>query len=305
MKNIAVLYGGPSTESEVSKRSAENIYRALSKKHKCEKVEFDSNVLEHLKKFDTVFNIMHGKPGEDGIVQGMLETMKIPYTGSGVIASALTINKFSTQAIMDKLNIPVLKNCLIRKHDIKNSMKALKDFDCKFILKPNTGGSSVGAKIADSSISADEMNELVSRYGDYIAEEYVENGEEITVGIIEQNSRPLVLTPLQLKPKNTFYDYEAKYTDGMTEFILPPQMDNKLIEKMKEYAGHIFTALNLKSFARVDFIVRGNEIFELEVNTVPGMTDLSDLPAEAQYDGISYEEVVEMIIKTAGVNRDA
>ncbi len=305
MKKIAILYGGPSNESEVSKRSALNVFNVLKKSCHCEMVEFGKDIETRIKTFDEVFNIMHGTPGEDGIVQGMLECLGIPYTGSGVIASALTINKFNTQSVMERMRIPVPKAVFINKHVLDNNADILKIFSKKIIFKPNTGGSSVGSFIADANISYDKLNNKIEQYGAYIAEEYIDSSKEITVGIIEKSGKPFVLTPLELKPGNIFYDYEAKYTKGMTEFILPPELDQNVIEQIKKYAEQIFISLNLKSFARVDFIIKGNDIFELEVNSVPGMTDLSDLPAEAEYDGISYDELVNIIIQTTGVNKDA
>lgn len=306
MKKTAVLFGGPSPESGVSSRSAKGIMNALQTiGYNPQLIEYETNICRHLKDFDTVFNIMHGKPGEDGIVQGMLENINIPYTGSGVIASALTINKYYTQTVLKSIGIPTLRSLFINSKIFTEDRDIIKkNFEKKIILKPNTGGSSVGTQIispSDTGLIEDGLEE----YDAFIAEEYAEGGQEITVGVIEENGIPRALTPLELRPRNVFYDYEAKYTKGMTQFILPPELDGHIIEELKHSAVRVFEYLNLKSFARVDFIVRSGSIYELEVNSVPGMTDVSDLPAEAEFDAIDYNELVKIIMQTAGVNKDA
>ncbi|HAF07983.1 MAG: D-alanine--D-alanine ligase [bacterium] len=307
-ERVAVLFGGPSKESEVSKRSAIRVCDALLRKgYDAKKIEYDGKLIENLKGFDKVFNVMHGRPGEDGIVQGILEYLKIPYTGSGVIPSSLTINKYLTQQMVKSLNIPVLNSHYInRKIFEKDENIVEKNFKGKVILKPNTGGSSVGTFISDSSKAKDLLKNCLNEFNDYLIEEYLENGLEVTVGVIEYKGKTKVLTPLQLKPKNRFYDYEAKYTKGKTDFIIPPEVDRKTVELLMERTLIIFESLNMKSFARVDYIIDRNErIFELEVNSIPGMTDLSDLPMEAEYDGIKYDDLVEEILKSAGILKDA
>lgn len=307
-EKIAVLFGGPSHESDVSKRSGQKVFDALIRKgYNAVKVEYDEKLLEKLKGFDKVFNVMHGRPGEDGVVQGILEYLRIPYTGSGVIPSSLTINKYFTQQMVRSLNIPILKSIYLNKIIFeKNENIVEKNFKHKVILKPNTGGSSVGTFIEESSKVKNILKESFLKFNDFLVEEYVEGGIEVTVGVIEYKGETKVLTPLQLKPKNEFYDYEAKYTKGKTEFLIPPEVDKKTIKSLMEKTKIIFESLNMRSFARVDYIIdRKMNIFELEVNSIPGMTDLSDLPMEAEYDGIKYDDLVEEILKSAGVSKDA
>uniref|UniRef100_A0A7C3N6M0 D-alanine--D-alanine ligase n=1 Tax=candidate division WOR-3 bacterium TaxID=2052148 RepID=A0A7C3N6M0_UNCW3 len=307
-EKIAVLFGGPSIESEVSKRSAIRVCDALLRKgYDAKRIEYDEKLIENLKSFDKVFNVMHGRPGEDGVVQGILEYLKIPYTGSGVIPSSLTINKYLTQQVVKSLNIPVLNSLYInRKIFEKDENIVEKNFKGKVIVKPNTGGSSVGTFFTENYKAKDLLREGFKQFNDFLVEEYVENGLEVTVGVIEYKGKTKVLTPLQLKPKNKFYDYESKYTKGKTDFLIPPEIDMKTVELLKEKTLIIFENLNMRSFARVDYIIdQKNRIFELEVNSVPGMTDLSDLPMEAEYDGIKYDDLVEEILKSAGVLKDA
>ncbi|MEO0234324.1 MAG: D-alanine--D-alanine ligase [candidate division WOR-3 bacterium] len=307
-EKIAVLFGGPSNESEVSKRSGQRVFDALIRKgYNAIKVEYDEKLTEKLKGFNKVFNVMHGRPGEDGLVQGILEYLKIPYTGSGVIPSSLTINKYLTQQMVKSLNIPVLKSIYVNKKTFEKNENIVEEyFKNKVIVKPNTGGSSVGTFIEESYKAKDRLKESFLKFNDFLIEEYVEGGIEVTVGVIEYKGETKVLTPLQLKPKNKFYDYEAKYTKGKTDFLIPPEVDNRVIKSLMESTKVIFESLNMRSFARVDYIIDQNmNIFELEVNSIPGMTDLSDLPMEAEYDGIKYDDLVEEILKSAGVLKDA
>lgn len=308
VEKIGVLFGGPSIESEVSKRSANRVMDALKRKgYDIVGIEYDKNFFQKIQKVDKVFNIMHGRPGEDGIVQSFLEHFNIPYTGSGVIPSAITINKYLNQQVVKSFGIPVLKSILLNRKTYYNYKEIVSmNFKGKVIIKPNTGGSSVGTFVEDSNSSGKRMEEGFKSFNEFIVEEYVENGLEITVGVIEYKGKIKVLTPLQLKPKKSFYDYEAKYTTGMTDFIIPPELPKDVIDGLIKYTKIIFENLNMSSFARVDYIVsRDMKIFELEVNSIPGMTELSDLPYEAEYDGISYDDLVEEILKSAGVKKDA
>ncbi|MGE3062024.1 MAG: D-alanine--D-alanine ligase [bacterium] len=307
-ERICVLYGGPSKESEVSRRSALRINHALLKKnYNCKLLEYNEDIVNSLKgNFSAIFNIMHGRPGEDGLVQGIFEHLKIPYTGSGVIPSAITMNKYINQQVVKSFGVPVLKSVYVSREIIEKDPDIIeKSFSSPVILKPNTGGSSVGTFISSSKDAFLKLKEKTAEFGDYIVEEYVEGGTEVTVGVIKDNGVK-ILTPLQLIPKNAFYDYHAKYTSGMTDFVMPPKLRKDVIERMMNISREIFINLRMDTFARIDFIVTKNdELYELEVNSIPGMTDLSDLPQEAEFDGIEYGDLVEKLLKTAGVNKDA
>jgi len=305
---ICVLCGGPSQESAVSMRSADRVYKSLKRSSQnVEIVEFDENIEKKLYgNFDTVFNIMHGRPGEDGRIQAMLEKLRIPYTGSGVIASALTMNKYLTQKALYAMGVPVLNSVYINKKNKESALRETEEvFKGAVIIKPNTGGSSVGAIISPFDEIKLNIEKSLENYSEMIIEDYIENGQEITVGVIEDEGKARVLTPLELRPKNKFYDYEAKYTSGKTDFIIPADVDPVLLKEMIKITEKIFLQFNMRTFARVDFIVKNGKVYELEVNSIPGMTDLSDLPQEAEYDGVSYDELVLKLLKTAGVDKDA
>jgi len=301
-EKIAIIYGGPSSESSVSSRSAENVYQALkTKKYNVIKIELTQNIVEDLKRqqIDKVYLITHGSPGEDGSVQGLLELLKIPYTGSGILASALTLDKKKTKEILAYNNLPVLGDMIVSKQD--NIDEKLNNFDLKFpvIIKPNKEGSSVGIYIAQDKIELKErITQSIKKYDSIMIEEFIK-GTEITVGVLEENHKFFALPILELVPHNDFYDFESKYTDGMTDFIVPARLSVNLTKKIQKIAESAFKVVGGRSCGRVDFIIKNDKFWILEINSIPGMTSTSDLPQEAKAFGLKFEDLVEKILMTA------
>jgi len=287
---IGVLYGGWSSEREISILSGRRVASALENRG-YEVVEIDvgrdiADVLSN-NHIDMAYVMLHGKPGEDGTIQGLLETVGIPYTGSGVLASALAINKVLTKKVFQFSEIltPEFKYPV-------NSDKI--PFDPPYLIKPVSEGSSVGMTLVRDKEQHRKAISKAREYGDSFAEKYI-NGKEITIGILGDLALPI----LELVPKKEFYDYEAKYTKGMTEFIIPARLDDAMTKKSKEIALKAHRALGCRDFSRVDFVVERGNAYVIEVNTIPGMTELSDIPAEARAMGIEYDELVEQILKLA------
>ena len=301
-EKIAIIYGGPSSESSVSRRSAENVYQALKKKnYNVIKIELTQNIAEDLKKekIEKVYLITHGSPGEDGSVQGLLELLKIPYTGSGILASALTLDKKKTKEILAYNHLPVLEDLIVSKQD--DIDKKLNNITLNFplIIKPNKEGSSVGIHIAqDKRELEDLIVQSIKDYDSLMVEEFVK-GREMTVGILEENHKFFALPILELVPHNDFYDFEAKYTDGMTDFIVPAHLSKNLTKQIQKIAERAFTVVGGRSCGRVDFIVKDDKFWILEINAIPGMTSTSDLPQEAKAFGLEFEDLVEKILLTA------
>lgn len=325
-KNIVVICGGLSEEREVSLRSGANVHSALQRLGYTNAELFDfkdynglSVLIEKKRqgKFDQAFLLTHGTYGEDGCIQGFLELLGVPYTGSNVETSAICMNKTRTKEVLSAHNLPILKTYLAKEaYDDKTDL----DNDTEIILKPSVGGSSVGItkfnNKAEFKNFIDSNTTVKNEIEKYFLEKFI-RGTEVTTSIIEaglemiienknhcktlsKDGKALVSLPiLELRPKNEFYDYEAKYTKGMTEFVLPAEISNELEEAIHTYALEAFYQLDCKGAARVDFIIDGktNKPFILEVNTLPGMTDTSDLPAQAKSAGISYDEVVRLIIE--------
>ncbi len=302
-KRVVILAGGDSREREVSFRSAQNIKKALAN------LGINSEVLdfrgENIKKFildppDVAFLIMHGKPGEDGSVQGLLELFKIPYTGSGVVASAVGIDKYIFKLVCMGLGINVPPFTLIRDEEDKG--KGLEFARAKgypVIVKPRSEGSSVGTEVCyNEQELKDSVERGLKEFGDIIVEKFIK-GKEVTVGILGSGRKSFALPILELRVKNReFYDYTAKYTKGETEFIIPATLPQDIYGRVQDIALRVHRELDCKGFSRVDFIV-ADDIYALEINTIPGMTDLSDLPAEAKHMGITYEEVVLFVLRSA------
>ena len=302
---IAVLMGGPSSEAEVSRRSGKNVFAALQRLgyKNSELIEVDENLPITLREkgIEVVYNAMHGKYGEDGCIQGMLEAMQIPYTGSGVMASSVCMNKEYTKNILKEAGIPLIKSVLVRKgEDYKEKIKELQ---YPFMLKPVSEGSSIGMYKVNSPQEMDECFKKAAQCGqDVMIEEYLE-GKSLTVGVLEDGEKMFATEILEFRTKTEWYDYEAKYTAGLTEFILPAELSADMTAQVKKIAINAFNACACRGVSRVDFLVSNNTPYVLEINTSPGMTDLSDLPAQSKATGIDYDTLVQIILNGAGLNK--
>lgn len=309
-KTVAVLMGGTSSEREVSLRSGENCLAALRRLgYRAIAIDAQRDVAERLAELrpDVVFLALHGRYGEDGTIQGLLEIMGIPYTGSGVLASALAMNKVACKKVVSQSGVPTpgFREVNPRVAPQAQAESIVSALGIPLMLKPVQEGSSVGVKkITREEELAPAIEEVQGQFGTVFVEQYV-SGTEITVGVLEGPEGPWALPILELIPKRDFYDYEAKYTHGLTEFILPARLAPDTYAAAERYACMVFEAVGCRGYCRVDFMVDCAGVPQFtEVNTLPGMTDLSDLPAQARHAGISYDRLVEIILETAGLDAD-
>ena len=300
---IAVLCGGMSSEREISLRSGKNCLAALERLgyKKAQIVDVSENVMNDLKGFEFAYNTLHGKYGEDGCIQGVLEILKIPYTGCGVMASAICMNKEYTKKVMATAGLPLIKSVYLYPNE--NPVEKVRELKYPLMIKPVSEGSSFGMnKVNNEAELVEAVNEARKYNAHVLIEEYLV-GIAATVGVLEKDGKAFATEILELRPKNEWYDYEAKYTKGMTEFILPAELSPEMTKQVKEYAVKAFEVCGCSGVSRVDFHIVGEIPYILEVNTNPGMTDTSDLPAQAAAGGIDYDNLVEMVLKSAGLNK--
>jgi D-alanine-D-alanine ligase len=304
-KTIGVLMGGLSGEREVSLRSGANCLNALlSLGYRAVRIDAVRDVAQRLDEegIEVAFLALHGRYGEDGTIQGLLEIMGIPYTGSGVLASALGMNKIAAKKVVRGSGVLTPDYCEIPAGDDPAAAagRVEAQIGLPVMLKPVEEGSSLGvSKCSSSEELRVGLGHGLAEFGAMFAEKFIQ-GTEITVGVLERNGGREGLPVLELVPKNEFYDYEAKYTEGMTEFILPARLDPPVYAKAQAIAVSAFDAIGCRGYARVDIMVDEEGVpWFVEVNTLPGMTELSDLPAQARAAGLSYDELVETILLTA------
>ena len=303
---IAVLAGGMSSEAEVSMRSGKGCYEALKRLgyKNAELVIVDKNIAQTLQngKYDYAYNALHGKYGEDGCIQGVLEILRIPYSGCGVMASSVCMNKEYTKRILfTDSEIPLIKSVFVRKgDDVKEKTKDLK---YPLITKPVSEGSSFGMTKVNTPDELEKAYQEAVKYNDdVLIEEYLV-GICATVGVLECDGEPFATEILELRPKNEWYDYEAKYTKGMTEFILPAELSDEMTKRVKNIAVKSHKIAGCSGVSRVDFLIVNDVPYVLEINTSPGMTETSDLPAQAAAMNISYDELVQLILNSVGLNK--
>ncbi|MBR1425119.1 D-alanine--D-alanine ligase [bacterium] len=304
---IAVLCGGMSSEAEVSRRSGKGCYAALQRLgyERSELVEVDTNIAEKLKNgnYDYAYNALHGKYGEDGCIQGILEILQIPYTGCGVMSSAICMNKEYTKRILSTCSdIPMAKSVFVRKgEDVE---KLTQNLNFPVITKPVSEGSSFGmTKVNSREELKSAYDEAVKYNDDVLIEEFID-GVFVTVGVLEQDGKNFATEILEIRPKNEWYDYEAKYTSGMSEFILPANLSEELTQKTKKIAVKAHETAGCRGVSRVDFMIgKDGTPYVIEINTSPGMTDTSDLPAQSKVMGINYDNLVQIILNGAGLNK--
>ena len=300
--HVVVLMGGWSAEREVSLMSGNGVADALEKRgYKVSRVDMDRNIAMRLHdlKPDVVFNALHGCPGEDGTVQGLLDLLQIPYTHSGLATSVIAIDKQLTKQQLLPAGIPMPEGKMVNSKDIYNEDPLPRPY----VLKPVNEGSSVGvAIVTDDSgysnpIGRDEPGPW-QEFDKLLAEPFIK-GRELTTAVLD--GKALCVT--ELKPKVGFYDYKAKYTDGMTEHICPANIPHNIRDICLDYALRAHQILGCKGTSRTDFRwddeLGPEGIFVLETNTQPGMTPLSLVPEQARHIGISYEDLVEIIVREA------
>lgn len=303
---IAVLCGGMSNEREVSLRSGKNVYESLKRLgyKNAEMVDVDRNIAEKLKELqiEVGYNALHGKYGEDGCIQGLLEILGIEYTGCGVFSSSACMNKEYTKNILKNYDIPLIKSVLVKQGEGENLKEKVKGLKYPLMLKPVSEGSSIGMYKVETEAELENLyNKSLECKQDVMIEEFIV-GVCATVGVLDNEGTTFATEILEFRTKTEWYDYEAKYTEGLTQFVLPAELPEDMTKKVKEIAIKAHNACACNGLSRVDFLITDIP-YVLEVNTSPGMTDLSDLPAQAKAMGISYDELVLIILNNAGLNR--
>ena len=306
-KRIGVIAGGVSVEREVSLKSGNAVFDAL--KHRGYDVVFidaTEGICETLQKegIELAFLVLHGGWGEDGSVQGMLEVMGMPYTGSGVLASALAMDKEASKKIFQHhgLNVPpyIIAGSGCRSSEA-GDISILPPFPAPWVVKPSREGSSVGVNIINTREELKEAIKEALAYGGRVVVESFIEGREVHVGVLGES----VLGGVEVRPGRRFYDYHSKYTPGMTEYILPPEIDEETLKRVDDIAFRAHKALGCKGATRVDLIVDGTDLpCLLEVNTIPGMTETSLLPKIAALAGYDFSSLIEAIILDARTGKE-
>jgi D-alanine-D-alanine ligase len=301
-KKIIVLCGGWNSEREVSLRSGEGVYQALIKLgYNAEKVDFSHQIFEDLKRIkpDIVFNSLHGQYGEDGRIQGVLDILEIPYTHSGLIASAVCMDKILTRKVCSLENVASPKYKILNKGEDEENKQKIFEIGKPFVIKPINEGSSVGVEVILPNSKFD-FSEFKWQYGDQMILENYLAGQEIHVAIMDGKA----LGAIEVRPHGLFYDYNCKYTAGMTDYIMPAEISAEKYAEVLKLSEACYKAIGCRGISRVDFILNnknfGDNLFHLlEINTHPGFTPTSLVPKIAKHVGIQFEDIVEFLIKSA------
>jgi D-alanine-D-alanine ligase len=293
--------GGLSREREISLKTGNAILKALSQKgYNVHPIDVDRSIAERLtqEKIECVFLALHGRFGEDGTIQGMLELMRIPYTGSGVLASALALHKIMAKKVFLYEKIPTPSYEVFDREEIEKNPPKRISFPLPIVVKPAREGSTIGVSIV---MKGEEWIPALKKAGECDEEILVEEfmkGKEITVGILEDTPLPII----EIAPRSGFYDYHSKYTKGETQYIIPARIPEEKYLYAQEISLKAFQALGCSDCGRVDLMTDedGNP-FVIDVNTMPGMTEISLVPKAASYAGIAFEDLVERILLRASL----
>jgi D-alanine-D-alanine ligase len=294
---IAILAGGPSAEREVSIQTGSAIQTALcTLGYDVITIDPDQTLSEALQRVqpDLIFNALHGTYGEDGVIQGYLDWIKLPYTGSGVKSSAVAMDKAMSRVLFKSANIPVAEGCVWSLGEPYPLLDQLPQIP--WIIKPTNEGSSVGLDRCDSYEALISILTSKSNSGptDWLIESFHE-GTEVSVVVFDEE----VWGCVEISPSGDLYDYEAKYVRGDTTYHCPPRVKQSCIKRLEAYALKAYKVLECSGICRVDFITYGHQDIILELNTLPGMTSTSLVPKVAAWRGISFESLVELIIASA------
>lgn len=320
-KNIAVITGGEASEVGISLKSADVVYRHLNKEKynvfkilmegprwyverdnpvriEIDKNDFSFTVQGHKVTFDCVFVAIHGTPAEDGKLQGYFDLLKIPYNCCGVLQAALTFDKLRCKEYLQQFGVLTAKGILLKKNLTNMADISPDKFAYPVFVKPNKNGSSYGAAKVNK---ADELLPAIKNgfsYDDEILIEDYLTGTEVTCGVLKIDGQITALPITELRSKNAFFDYEAKY-QGSAQEITPAEIDPLLAGRIQRTSEFIYNKLDFKGMCRIDYIISGSDYYMLEVNSIPGLSEASILPQQAACLGISLEKLFELSVEDA------
>jgi D-alanine-D-alanine ligase len=318
--NIAVIAGGDSSEFVVSVKSGANVFSAIdtrkfipwlvqmkgldwhvynngTKVASVEKSDFSFTYQDRKVIFDFAYITIHGTPGEDGILQGYFDLLKIPYSTSNLHSSSLTFNKWFCNNYLRNFGIKMSRSFMFRKGDDFNTGHIVKSLGLPLFVKPNAGGSSFGVTKVKQEIELGEaLSKAWSESNEVLVEEFIE-GTEFTCGLVKLRNKTLIFPVTEVIPKNEFFDFEAKYTPGATQEITPARLPEELYEKCQQLASRVYDLCQCSGIARVDFILKEKEFYFLEINTTPGMTETSFIPQQIQAMNMKLMDVITMIVE--------
>lgn len=303
---IALLSGGVSGEREVSLKTGGKIYGALDKSKyeifqydpKTDLKKFFNDACE--KKFNLVFPALHGRFGEDGRLQGMLDLINMPYVFSGCSASALAMNKYKTKIIAQEAGLDIADYVILKQSDKINSKEIINKLSLPIVIKPIDSGSSVGMSIANKAKELERgISEAFKHSSEVMLEKFIK-GRELTVAILQDEQKTKALPVVEIIPKvSQWFDYRAKYEIGGSDEVCPAEIPNEIKEKIQNSAIKIFAAIGCKDLARADFIwsQTDDKMYFLEINTIPGMTETSLAPQAAKAAGIEFGRLLDILVK--------
>ena len=302
-KNIAVVYGGDSSEFVVSVESSKNVYQSIDPtiynvwKVQLKGLEWDvyenDQIIAPIDKsdfsfirngekikFDFAYITIHGTPGEDGKLQGYLELVKVPYSTCGVYSSALTFNKYFCSNYLRNFDVPMAKSVRLFKGDQFDADQLVEKLGLPMFVKPNAGGSSFGVtKVKEKSQITNAIEMALKESPDILVEQFID-GSEFTCGLVKLSDQEIIFPVTEVIPQNEFFDFEAKYTKGKTDEITPARISPELTQKVQQLSSRIYDLCDCSGIVRIDYILRDGEFYFLEVNTTPGMTATSFIPQQ-------------------------
>jgi D-alanine-D-alanine ligase len=319
MKTIAIVAGGDSSEFEISVKSAEEVSKTLSSKyivyvviirganwywedkkgryHNIDKNDFSLQNDDIRIKFEGIFIAIHGTPGENGLLQGYFDMIGLPYTSCDAFCSALTFNKQACKLFLKEYGITMANAVLIKKGKKIDPADLSKQIGLPCFVKPNDSGSSFGVTKVKQEKELLPAIETAFKESDAVLIESFIDGREVACGVLKTKNRTIVLPLIEIISKNEYFDYEAKYTQGRSDEIAPADMPFTITKEIQEISRYVYDILGCKGIVRVDFIVRGETPYFIEINTVPGMTKESLVPKEAAAAGISLEDLYSLAVE--------
>ena len=320
MKNIAIVAGGDSSEYVVSVRSGANVFSAIDRQKftpwmisirngiwsvleddkgiaSIDKGDFSFYLNGEKIRLEYAYIMIHGTPGEDGILQGYFDMLGIPYSSCGVQSSALTFNKNFCNKYLRSYDIQMARSLRLVTGEKWNPAEVVRELSLPLFVKPSAGGSSFGVtKVKKEEELEAAVDKALKESPEVLIEQFIE-GKEFTCGVVKIGDKKIILPVTEVIPKNEFFDYEAKYTPGMTEEITPARISETLTKKVQSLSSEIYDLCNCKGIVRVDYILKGEIFYFLEINTVPGMTATSFIPQQIRAAGLNMTNLLTEIIE--------